>query len=182
MHTENIDFGLQYPFTEDDLKNARRALLAKYHPDRAAEDLKGEYTSLSQDINAEYSRMRLLCVSMAKKEIILLNRKHSPIEILYGIFLMFEIPAYLAIGVLLNNLDTQSHWLYLLSGTLVLLSVFLFYIARMKLAIRLQLLQLIAVFLLFAIPYPVLLSATATLIFLSLWVKPKLPFLFKLAF
>lgn len=182
MHTENIDFGLQYPFTEDDLKNARRALLAKYHPDRAAEDLKGAYTSLSQDINAEYSRMRPLCVSMAKKEIIRLSRKHSPIEILYGIFLLFEIPAYLAIGVILNIIDTQSHWLYLMSGTLVLLSVFLFYIARMKLSIRLQLLQLVAVFLLFAIPYPVLLSATATLIFLSLWVKPKLPFLFKLAF
>ena len=182
MHTENIDFGLQYPFTEDDLKNARRALLAKYHPDRAAEDLKGAYTSLSQDINAEYSRMRPLCVSMAKKEIIRLSRKHSPIEILYGIFLLFEIPAYLAIGVILNIIDTQSHWLYLLAGIFVLLTTFFLYMGKMKISIRLQLLQAVSFLFLFSVPYPVLLFSSAFLIFLSLWVRPKLPFLFKLAF
>ncbi len=71
MTTDDTDFGLEYPFTEEELKHARRTLLAKYHPDRAPDSLKSDYTLITQKINVDYTRMHPSCVSTAKKQLVL---------------------------------------------------------------------------------------------------------------
>lgn len=179
MTIDDTDFGLEYPFTEEELKRARRTLLAKYHPDRAPDTLKSKYTLITQKINADYARMHPSCVSTAKKTISVLNKKHSIYEIVYGVFMLIEIPAYILFGIILNSMLVDTHWLYLLCGTSLLLATFFFYIAKMKISVRLQLLQILSFAYLFAIPYPLIIFSVAFILTISLWIYPKLSFFAK---
>jgi hypothetical protein len=174
MTTADTYLELKYPFTEEELKHARRVLLAKYHPDRATDDLKENYTAIAQEINASYANMHPFCVSPARKTIITLNRQHSIPELMYGLFMLIEVPVYIILGLVLNSLDTVSHWMPFIAGTVLLLSTFFFYIAKMKISIRLQLLQVLSFALLFNNLYPTQIFITALVIMISLWIRPKI--------
>lgn len=80
----HISLKLDQPFTLEDLKNARRELLAVYHPDKTVdEDLKGHYTKVTQRINAECNSLLPMCVSAEAKAIIL-NARNAQHQRKYG--------------------------------------------------------------------------------------------------
>lgn len=154
-------FGLSKTFTISDLKYARRRLTTKFHPDKAPQDLREEYTKKVQEINNYYDILLPFCVSSIKKtENEIRNLKLRSIKhIFYGFLILLLLPILFFGGILKLVLLSHPWYTFFIHtaflefavGMIVYLFTFFIYFLKFRLPIWLFLLQIISILMIFNI-------------------------------
>lgn len=152
-------FGLTKTFTISDLKHARRRLTTKFHPDKAPQDLKEEYTKKVQEINHYYDLLLPFCVSQIKKIEGEIKKTKSIKHVFYGFLILLLLPILFFGGIIKLVLSsypwytfiTDAAFLEFTLGMIVYLFTFFIYFLKFRLPFWLFLLQIISILMIFNI-------------------------------